>query len=166
MEINMFDKIAVPDGAIDLRPARPEDADFLFELFRAHSTGVLKLGRLPDQKIDELLTTQYASRLRSFRERFPHARWSVVEFAGTPIGELIVDEDANTICIVDIALRPEYQRRGIGGALLRALAAAAGQGGLRAMVMMTNAASLSMFRRLGFAETGHDSAYIELRWRP
>jgi len=162
----MFDKIAVPGGTIHLRPARPGDDAFLFELFRDYSTGVLKLGRLSDQKIDELLTTQFASRTRSFRERFPRASWSIVELAGAPIGELIVDEDANTICIIDIALRPEYQRQGIGSAIVRALAAAAGEGGLSAMVLMTNATSLSMFRRLGFADTGHDNAYIELRWRP
>lgn len=162
----MRDTFAVPDGTVRLRPAGPLDDDFLFELFRSYRIGLLKLGLVPDAKIEELLVSQFGSRARSFRDRFPSARHSVIELGGTPIGELLVDESAATVCVVDIALRPEHQRRGIGSALIRALAAAAGRRGLRAMVMMTNADSLAMFRRLGFVDTGHDAGYIELQWRP
>lgn len=162
----MAETIAVAGGTVRLRPARPRDEHFLFDLFRAHSAGVLKLGRLPQVQIDELLAAQYKSRARSFRERFPQARWSIVEFAGDPIGELILHDDADALWIVDIALRPEYQRRGIGSALVRSLiAAGVPRGGLRARVLMTHAASLSMFRHLGFVDTGHDAAHIELRWQ-
>jgi len=162
----MHHEIVVADGAIRVRPARQEDEEFLFDLFRSYSVGVLRLGRLSDAKIDELVTSQYGSRRRRFRERFPQARWSVVEFSGTPMGELVVDDSADSVFVVDIALRPEYQRRGIGSTLIRWLAAKADGRGLRAMVLMTNAASLGMFRRLGFVDAGHDSAHIELRWRP
>ena len=163
----MIDAVAVPDGMINLRPSRAEDESFLFDLFRAYRTGVLRLGLLSEAKIDELVTAQFASRMRSFRERFPRARWSIIEFRGSPIGELIVDEASDAPCVVDLALLPDHQRRGIGGAVIRALAAAAtGRGGLRAMVLMTNAHSLEMFRRLGFDDSGHDGAHVELRWQP
>ncbi|MDR3464981.1 MAG: GNAT family N-acetyltransferase [Xanthobacteraceae bacterium] len=162
----MRDKIVVPGGALWLRPARPEDEDLRFDLFRQYRMEVLKLGRLSDAKIDELLTSQYESRMRSFRERFPRANWSVVEFEEMPIGELVVDDSPDGLCVVDVALRPDCQRRGFGSALIRALTATAGGRGVRAMVLMTNAASLGMFRRLGFVDSGHDSAHIELRWPP
>lgn len=162
----MRDEIVLPDGALRLRPAGQEDEEFLFDLFRSYSVGVLKLGRVPDAKIDELVASQYGSRRRHFRERFPRACWSVMELAGIPMGELVVDDETDSVCVVDIALRPEYQRRGIGSALIRWLAARAGGRSLRAMVLMTNAASLGMFRRLGFVDAGHDGAHLELRWQP
>jgi GNAT superfamily N-acetyltransferase len=163
----MLDTVAVPGGMIYLRPARPDDETFQFDLFRSSRSGVFRLGRLPDAKIDELLTAQFGSRMRSLRERFPHAQWSIIEFQGSAIGELIVDDTASAPCMIDMSLLQSHQRRGIGGAVIRALAAAAaGRGGLRAMVLMTNAHSLEMFRRLGFVDSGHDSAYVELRWQP
>ncbi len=162
----MRGEIVVPDGAIRLRPAQQEDEEFLFDLFRSYSVGVLKLGLLPDAKIEQLVTSQYGSRRRRFHERFPKARRSVLEFSGTPMGELVVDDGVDSVCVVDIALRPEFQRRGIGSALIRWLASTVGKRGMCAMVLMTNAASLGMFRRLGFVDAGHDTGHIELRWRP
>jgi ribosomal protein S18 acetylase RimI-like enzyme len=163
-----IDEIAVPGGAVRLRPAQPSDAQFLFDLFRAHHIGMLRLGGLPDPMIENLLAMQYRSRTQSYRDRFPGARWSVIESAGVAIGELIAHDEADAIYVVDIALLPERQGRGIGSALIRSvIAAGAARGGVRAMVLLNNDISLKMFRRLGFVEGGHDGgARVELRWRP
>lgn len=153
---------------VRLRTATDADAAFLFELFRATRGGVLRLGGLPDAMIDNLLTMQYRARSQGYRDRFPDARRLVVETADGPIGELIEHDEADAIYIVDIALLPDRQQRGIGTALVRsAMAAAAARGGVRAIVATTNAASLRMFRQLGFHETGDDDGvHVELRWRP
>jgi ribosomal protein S18 acetylase RimI-like enzyme len=160
--------IDVPGGTVRLRPAQPADAPFQFDLFRAHHIGMLRLGGLPEAMIENLLAMQYRSRTQSYRDQFPNARWSIVESADAPIGELIEHDEAEAVYIVDVALRPERQRRGVGSALMRAImAAGAPRGGVRAVVLINNEASLNMFRQLGFVETSDDGgAHVELRWRP
>jgi len=161
-------EIAVPGDTVRRRQATPEDASFQLALFCAHTTGALRLGGLPETMIENLLAMQYRSRANSYRNQFPEARWSIVESADGPIGELIEHDEADAIYVVDIALLPDQQRRGIGSALIRALMAdGAARGGVRALVLVSNEASRRMFRGLGFAETWDDgAAHVELRWRP
>ena len=80
---------------------------------------------------------------------------------------VIEHDEADAIYIVDVTLRPEQRRRGIGSALVRSVIAAGAQrGGVRALVLVNNEVSLGMFRGLGFVDTGQDGAHVELRWRP
>jgi ribosomal protein S18 acetylase RimI-like enzyme len=160
-------EIVVPGGIVNLRPALAADEPFQFDLFRAHSIGMLQLGGLPEAMIDNLATMQYRARTQSYQDSYPDARWSIVELAGIPVGELIEHDEADAIYIVDVTLRPEQRKRGIGSALVRSVIAAGAQrGGVRALVLVNNEVSLSMFRGLGFVETGQGGAHVELRWRP
>jgi ribosomal protein S18 acetylase RimI-like enzyme len=161
-------KIAVPGGAVYLRRADETDASFLFDLFRGHTSSRLRIGGLPEGVIEQLVMMQYRARTQSFRDRFPDACWSVIEAAGLPIGELIVTGEPDALYVVDIALDPSHRQQGIGCALMRTvMAAGAARGGVRAMVMTGNEASLRMFRRLGFSEIRHeDGVYLEMRWPP
>jgi ribosomal protein S18 acetylase RimI-like enzyme len=157
-----------PGGPYRLRAAQPGDEAFQYGLFRARRAGMFQLAGLPAPMIENLLNLQYRARGQSYRESFPDARWSIVECAGEPIGELIIDDEAETLHIVDITLAPERQGRGIGGALIRAvLNDGVPRGGVRAIADLSNAASRKMFARLGFVEIPcGDEANVELRWRP
>jgi ribosomal protein S18 acetylase RimI-like enzyme len=160
-------EIALPGGIVRLRPALATDETFQFDLFRAHSIGMLQPGGLPEAMLDSLVTMQYRARTQSYRNSFPGARWSIIELADVPVGELIENDETDAIYIVDVTLRPEQRRRGIGSALVRSvIAAGTERGGVRALVLVNNEASLGLFRRLGFVETDQDGAHVELRWRP
>lgn len=161
-------EIEGPDGPYRLRPAQPRDEAFQYGLFRARRAGVFQLARLPAPMIENLLNLQYRAREQSYRGSFPNARWSIVECAAEPIGELIIDEETDALHIVDITLAPERQGRGIGRALIRAvLNDGVARGGVRAIADIGNTASRKMFARLGFVESlWGDEANVELRWRP
>jgi ribosomal protein S18 acetylase RimI-like enzyme len=160
-------EVAVPGGMVRLRPALPADEPFQFDLFRDHNIRMLQPGGLPQAMLDSLATMQYRARVQSYRDSFPGARWSIIELADVPAGELIENDETNAIYIVDITLRPEQRRHGIGSALVRSvIAAGTERGGVRALVLVNNQASLGLFRRLGFVETGRDGGHVELRWRP
>jgi ribosomal protein S18 acetylase RimI-like enzyme len=161
-------EIEGPGGPYRIRAARPADEAFQFALFRARRAGMFQLAGLPASMIDNLLSLQYRARGESYRGSFPDARWSIVECAGEPIGELIIDEDADALHIVDITLAPDRQGRGIGPLLLRAFFDhSVSRGGIRAIADVGNMASRKMFARLGFVESPcGDEANVELRWRP
>lgn len=155
-------------GKLRLRPARRTDEVFQFALFGANRGAMLRIAGLPAAAIENLLTMQYRARLSSYRENFPAASWSILEFAGAPIGELIVNDEPDAVYIVDISLVPDRQGQGLGAALVSAIASdSVARGGVRAIAAVGNAPSRKMFARLGFVETPcGDDANVELRWRP
>jgi ribosomal protein S18 acetylase RimI-like enzyme len=157
-----------PGGPLRLRAAAPADEGFQYALFCARRAGVFRLAGLPAPAIETMLRQQYLARARGYRTTYPAARWLIVECAGEPIGELVLDEGAEAAHIVDIALHLEWQGRGIGPALVRAvMRESAARGGVRAMADVGNAPSRKMFARLGFVERlCEDGANVEVVWRP
>jgi ribosomal protein S18 acetylase RimI-like enzyme len=78
-----------------------------------------------------------------------------------------VDRGEALICIVDIAMAPDYRGRGAGTALLGGLieeAFAAGK--VVELHVECNNPAQRLYRRVGFVETGDLSPYLRMQWRP
>jgi ribosomal protein S18 acetylase RimI-like enzyme len=160
-------RIGAGDDMISLRRQTPDDAAFLYHLFRANTLRTLELSGLPLVFLNDLIEMQHRSRMQTYRSMFPDAVWSIVERAGAPIGEIVENDEADCIYVVDIALLPELQGRGIGTALMRAVMdeSRSRLRAVRAKVIVTNEPSLKMFRKLGFAAAAPDAmAFVNLRW--
>jgi ribosomal protein S18 acetylase RimI-like enzyme len=153
--------------AISVREQAAEDDAFLYSLFRANNMRTLELSGLPLAFLDDLVAMQHRSRMQTYQKMFPAAAWSIVECAGQPVGEIVEHDEGDRIYVVDIALLPDWQARGLGTALMReVMARCAARGiGVRAKVMINNEPSLKMFRKLGFVASAPDEvSYIELRF--
>lgn len=161
--------IVLPRATVVLRPERPEDDGFLFDLFHANNFDILLQIPLTDEMRAGLIAFQHRSQTATYRGLFPNACYSIVESQGRPIGRFIEHDEGETVYFVDFALMPEHHRRGIGIGLTQALMrqwAARGRS-VRVKVLSTNIASLAMCRKLGFVEMpADDGAYIDLRWTP
>jgi ribosomal protein S18 acetylase RimI-like enzyme len=160
-------QINVGTSILTVRRQTAEDAAFLYRLFRDNTMRILELSGLPLAFLDDLVEMQYHSRMQTYQAMFPDAAWSIVEQAGRPVGEIVENDEHDCIYVVDIALLPECQAKGIGTALMRAVMAEGTDRGraVRAKVMINNEPSLKMFRRLGFAAGEPDAmAYVDLRW--
>ena len=146
-------------GCVTLRPETAADEPFLKALFRSHAELPLRAAGLSDSAIDTMVEIQYRSQTATYRTLYPHAdRW-IVESEGEPIGRLIEHDEGENIYIVDVALVPEHQSKGLGTALIGLVAnewAAKGKG-MRAEVRIGNTASLKLFARLGFRQVGDSS---------
>jgi len=91
----------------------------------------------------------------------------VILFDGQPVGRLWIGRDAEQIRLLDIALLPSAQSRGIGTALLRRLIAEARQTGkkLRHMVFVLNPDAHRFYERLGFRVIEDLGAYKHMEWQ-
>lgn len=162
-------EFATGAGSVLLRSQEVGDEAFLAALFAANHADLLRAAGLPQNTIDHLVGMQQRSQSETYRVLYPRARYYVLECDSLPIGRLVTHEEAAAISIVDIALLPSVQGRGIGRASIATMlgeAARLGRGA-RAMVMLSNRPSLAMFRRLGFQETaGGDAVHVTLRWAP
>ena len=158
---------ADPRGARPvLRDAAAADDPFLRLLFAATHG---EFGVLPAELADSIMAHQYEMRERQYRARYPTMVDKVIEIDGRPTGRLSVAEvdDGSVIVVVDIAVLPEAQRRGIASATLAHLMSCADE--RRASIELSVAAdsrAVELYRRLGFASSVHagNSAYL-LMWR-
>ena len=117
---------------------------------------------------DFLLRAQHRSMTETDRRECPDARWEVVESAGKPVGLLVTHVGERCVTFVDIALLPAVQGRGLATRLMALALDEPRRLGLpaRVTVLMTNAASLGLCARLGFARRSEAPPFVELEWRP
>jgi ribosomal protein S18 acetylase RimI-like enzyme len=95
---------------------------------------------------------------------FPHAEQSVILCDGVPAGRLLLNRDTNSISVVDIAVLPEFRRRGIASSILVRLQRDGAAIDLQ--VDKNNATARRLYERRGFQVTGETDFTLEMRWEP
>jgi len=158
--------------AISLRAYRPNDQDFLFQLYtgtRLHE--IAGMGWPPAQQ-EAFLRMQFNAQQRWYDSAYAGSDHQIVERDGLAIGRLLVlwkkdAQEKDSALLVDISLLPEHRGQGIGGRLVNDLIAECSRRGvtLKLQVLQTNPA-LRLYERLGFTRTGEDQMYIQMERRP
>ena len=146
-------------AAVALRPATADDTPFFARVYA--STREDELAHVPfsaEQK-SAFLAQQFAAQSAHYARHYGDASFDVVVVDGEPAGRLIVHRGGRTIVIVDIALLPEYRRRGIGGRLVADVLAEGRT--VTIHVERTNRA-LRLYERLGFVVVADDEVYLTL----
>jgi ribosomal protein S18 acetylase RimI-like enzyme len=110
---------------------------------------------------------QFDAQRRHYSAYYRDAAHDLVVVEGEPAGRLYVARDKDEILVVDIALLPEHQRRGIGSALLAELLAEADETGktLSLHVEHRNPAR-RLYERLGFVTVADEGVYLRLERKP
>lgn len=152
---------------VTLRPACPEDEDFLYQLYcSTRIQEVAAWGWSPEQQ-ETFLRMQFKAQQQHYAARFLQPRHVIIEKEEERIGRLYVDQDPTEFVLVDISLLPEYRGAGIGGYLIGKLQedAARLNRPVRLHVLRGNPAS-RLYGRLGFVRVGVDGVYSEMVWHP
>lgn len=158
-----------PAPACFLRPARPEDEPFLFELF-AESQQQLAFLRSDERLWQSLLEMQHRGRKLSYAAAFPEASDSILcleegSDGHTPVGRLLVNRGQHIWRVVDIAVLIQHRGKGLGTMVLRECQAQCREAGamLELEVAPQNPA-LQLYTRLGFRITGEDVLGVKMAW--
>lgn len=142
---------------MSLRPARPEDAGFLFDLYATTRAGEFEF--LDETARRALVSMQFAAQRAGYAAQFPGVAHAIILSAGEPAGQILLATTSTEIRIVDVSLLPQYRRCGIGTAIYRGViqdAAAAGKA-VAASVAKSNAPSLAFHQALGFSITAESA---------
>lgn len=150
-----------------LRSATEADAAFERILFETARPDAVFLDAWPEEMRKPFLDQQFQFQSVHYRRSYPYALRRIVLAGEEPIGRLILDRGTQEWCVVDIALLPAWRGRGLGGALLRAIQAAAAEAGapVTLMVDMGNPAQ-RLYARLGFVTTEEAPPDVAMVWRP
>lgn len=129
--------------AYALRPVTEQDYDFLYDLHKVAMRDYIE----PIWGWHEEWQQEY------FRRKFEPQRRRIIQVDGRDAGVLVVEWREDEIYLGLIELLPEFQRRGIGAAVVTDLLARARARRLPLAlhVLKTNTPARRLYERLGFA---------------
>jgi len=159
----------LPDGStVELRPVSVSDDPFLLSVYLSTREEELAQAEWQEGQKEAFVRWQFELQRGEYEGRFPDAAYHVILVDQQPAGRIWVGTDDEQIRLLDIALLPEFQNRGVGTALLHRLMDHAKQSGkpLRHMVFMLNNDAKRFYERLGFVTIDDLGAYQHMEWRP
>jgi ribosomal protein S18 acetylase RimI-like enzyme len=146
---------------VALRPVGEADRPFLVQVYastREHELAVLPWSE--EQKAG-FVEHQFEAQDAHYRAHYEDASFDVIEVDGEPAGRLYVHRGRSDIRIMDIALAPEFRRRGIGSGLLRSLIAEAEASGRNLSIHVeANNPARRLYERLGFRPAGEHGVHV------
>jgi GNAT superfamily N-acetyltransferase len=153
---------------LTLRSVTKEDEPLLLEVYASTRADELAQVEWQEGQKETFVRWQFDLQRREYDARFPDARYQVILIDGEPAGRIWVGEDDEQIRLLDIALLPQFQRRGAGTLLLKRLMKEAANAGklLRHMVFVLNNEAHRFYERLGFVVIEDLGAYKHMEYRP
>jgi ribosomal protein S18 acetylase RimI-like enzyme len=155
-------------STIAVRPVLPQDEIFLCELYRAMRSPEFALAPITADQREHLIRLQFRGQMASYAQHYPNSCYHIVLLDSKPIGRLWVAQLGREFHLVDIAVHPSVQSKGIGTALIQRLQQDAAKAGLpiRSCVFRYNTGSLRFHRRLGFNIERSDEVHYYMEWKP
>lgn len=161
-------KLSLSDGSTaELRSVAPQDEDFLLSLYAGTRADELDQAQWREGQREQFIKWQFEMQRREYDARFPEAEYDVILVDDSPAGRIWIGEEAQQIRLLDIAILPQFQNRGLGTLLLRRLIDEAKIAGkpLRHMVFVLNNDAHRFYERLGFVIIEDLGAYKHMEWR-
>lgn len=154
------------ENKITIRPATEADADFLYAVYYGTRRDEVAAFGWDDGQADAFLRMQYTMQTRSYQMQYPAAGNSVIILDQLPAGRMLVDRGAGQILLIDIAVLPEYRKRGMATHVIGQLQDESAAGGKPVVLMVDkgNLPALSLYRSLGFDITAETDLMYEMKW--
>src|SRR5580693_5097548 len=150
---------------LTLRPSRADDQEFLHRLFCSVHSEKLNLALLSVEERNRLIGLMYQGFAGHYSTIGPAADDRIVLLNNESIGRMILLQTREEIRLADLAILPQYRRRGIGSALIGQLQTEStmSKRPVRLQVAQFDHA-LRLYQRLGFYKTDAIGTYLHLEW--
>ena len=155
-------------STLAVRPALPQDEIFLYDLYSAVRAPEFELAPIPATQKEQLIRMQFRAQMSEYAQMYPNSCYHAVLLDGNLVGRLWVAPGNGELHLVDIAVHPKLQGKGIGTVLVQRVQQEAAKVRLpiRCCVFRFNTGSLRFHRRLGFSILREDQTHYHLEWRP
>jgi ribosomal protein S18 acetylase RimI-like enzyme len=149
-----------------MRAIADTDLPFLARLYASTRADEMRQVDWPQQQVDDFLKSQFDAQHAHYQQHYPAASFDLIMLHGEPIGRLYIDDRADEIRIIDIALLPEYRGHGIGSDVLIDILhrAARDKKCIRIHVEHFNPA-MRLYKRLGFVNLEDRGVYAFMEWK-
>jgi ribosomal protein S18 acetylase RimI-like enzyme len=163
----MSTKESTGRALLSQRPVTGEDQRFLLELYISTRADEFAPFGWDQRQLEALLRMQFEAQRNSYRMYYPDAEQSIIQHEGLDVGQMIVDNTAGRVLLVDISILPQYRNRGIGASVLtRLLNGSQSQGEKVVLNVLRNSSAVRLYSRLGFDKVGETDTHWEMVWMP
>lgn len=151
---------------VSLRTATNDDREFMYKVYAATRADEVAMFGWDDAQTDAFLRSQFEIRGASYAMQVPDAINSVILFDGKNAGSIIMGSGDTSVTLVDIAVLPEFRKRGIAAHLLRELQTQAAEENKSVVlhVEKINATAFNLYCKHEFAVTAETDLYYEMTW--
>jgi GNAT superfamily N-acetyltransferase len=155
-------------STLAVRPALAQDEIFLYELYSAVRGPEFAHAPISPSQKEHLIRMQFHGQMSAYTQMYPNSCYHVVLLDSKPVGRLWVAPGEREFHLVDIAVHPSLQSKGIGSVLVQRLQAEAAKSRLpiSSCVFKFNPGSMRFHKRLGFAIVREDELYFHMEWKP
>lgn len=105
-------------STIHLKPITDKDLPFLYKVYCSTRLEELAPAHFTKQELEDFLQMQFHLQHTQYMNNYENPSFDIILLDTVPVGRLYVDRKEDDIRIIDIALLPEYRRKGIGGTLI------------------------------------------------
>ena len=98
---------------ITLRPATDEDRGFLLGVYAAGRE--IELAAVPwdDTMKGAFIEHQFTAQDMHYKSEYPGSTHEIIQFGSDPAGRIYLHRSADEIAILDLAVLPQFRRKGI-----------------------------------------------------
>ncbi|MFC5865063.1 GNAT family N-acetyltransferase [Acidicapsa dinghuensis] len=155
-------------STLAVRPALPQDEIFLYDLYSAIRGPEFAIAPISATQKEHLIRMQFQAQMSAYAQMYPNSCYHLVLLDGKPAGRLWFAPGDGEFHLVDIAVHPKLQSKGIGTVLIQRLQQEATKARLpiRCSVFRFNPGSLRFHQRQGFSIVREDQTHYYLEWRP
>ncbi|MFJ3073667.1 MULTISPECIES: GNAT family N-acetyltransferase [Pseudomonas] len=150
--------------AVTLRALQTGDMPFIEQLYATSRAQEMAHSGWPAEQVAAFLSMQFNAQHTYYQAHFARAEFLIIEHQGLRIGRLYRHFGETCALLIDIALIPAFQKRGIGSALLEDLQRQADERELpiELSVEPYNPA-LQLYQRFGFKVINQAGVYLRMR---
>jgi ribosomal protein S18 acetylase RimI-like enzyme len=153
--------------SLKLRPVRPEDMEFLYQVYSSTRQEELALVDWDSPQVESFLRMQFNAQHAYYQEHYRRGEFQIILLGEEPAGRLYVDRRPDELRIVDIAILPWYRDRGIGTACLKEVLAEGERSGLPVTIHVERFnRARRLYERLGFHTAADKGVYLLMEWCP
>jgi ribosomal protein S18 acetylase RimI-like enzyme len=155
-------------STLAVRPALPQDEIFLYELYSAVRSPEFALAPITPTQREHLIRMQFRGQMSAYSQMYPNSCYHIVLLDSKPVGRLWVAPGEREFHLVDIAVHPTVQGKGVGTVLIERLQQEAMKAcvPIRSCVSKFNPGSLRFHKRLGFHILREDEMQYYMQWMP
>jgi ribosomal protein S18 acetylase RimI-like enzyme len=151
--------------AFTLRPVRAGDERHLFAVYASTRAEELAQVGWDDTQKEAFLRMQFEAQRKFYESEYPGAEFQLILVADQPAGRFYVHRREKEIRVMDVALLPEYRKRGIGTALLKEILAEGERTSRRVTIHVESFnPAQRLYARLGFVRVASHGVYHLLQW--
>jgi ribosomal protein S18 acetylase RimI-like enzyme len=156
---------------VSLRPITEADLPTLLDIYA--STRADEMALVPEwSEADKraFLTQQFMAQHQYYQEFYKGANLQIIENDGVSVGRMYVhwNYSPSEVRIMDIALLPDYRRRGIGKKMLESVLNKGAELDKTVTIHVEyNNPAMKLYERLNFRKIGEfNSVYYLYEWKP